>query len=63
MSALSLPRLLTPAETAAALRVSVGTLACWRCTKRYPLPFLKLGHAIRYREADVLAFAEQAVQS
>jgi Helix-turn-helix domain len=58
MAALELPKLLTPKETAAILRVSVGTLAVWRCTQRYPLRFLKLGHAIRYRAEDVAAFVE-----
>jgi excisionase family DNA binding protein len=56
---LDLPTLLTPAEVAAQLRVSVGTLAVWRCTKRYPLKFLKIGHAVRYRAADVEEFLRQ----
>jgi hypothetical protein len=56
------PKLLTPAEAALLLRVSPGTLAVWRSTKRYPLNYLKLGHAVRYREADVLAFLEKAAR-
>ena len=53
------PRLLTPKETAALLRVAVGTLAVWRSTKRYPLPYLKLGHAVRYRETDIERFMKE----
>lgn len=59
MSGLDLPQLLTPAEAAAALRVSVGTLAQWRHHKRYSLPFFKIGAAIRYRADDVQAFIEK----
>jgi hypothetical protein len=40
--------LLTPAQMAKMLGVSVGTLAVWRCTKRYPLPYIKVGGAVRY---------------
>ena len=61
MSLLNLPVLLTPAETAAALRVSVGTLAQWRFHKRYDLPFLKIGSHIRYRQEDVEKFLAEAV--
>jgi hypothetical protein len=53
------PKLLTPCECAKLLRVAVGTLAVWRCTKRYPLPYLKLGHAVRYRTADVEKFLQE----
>ena len=40
--------LLTPAQMARLLGVSVGTLAVWRCTKRYPLPYIKVGRSVRY---------------
>ncbi len=43
--------LLTPAQMAQLLGVSVGTLAVWRCTKRYPLPYVKVGRAVRYNRA------------
>ena len=33
--------LLTPKQTAETLGVTIGTLAVWRCTGRYPLPFCK----------------------
>jgi helix-turn-helix protein len=56
------PKLLTPREVAALLRIDVNTLAVWRCTKRYPLPYLKLGHSVRYREKDVLSFMEEVAR-
>jgi excisionase family DNA binding protein len=58
VSVLELPKLKTPKETAAILRVSVGTLAVWRCVKRYALPFVKVGRSVRYRETDIAAFLE-----
>lgn len=55
-------RLLTPHETAARLGLSnADTLAVWRCTKRYPLPWVKIGASVRYRERDVEAFIEANV--
>jgi hypothetical protein len=56
------PKLLTAAETAKLLLVTTGTLAVWRCTRRYPLPYVKLGHAIRYREEDVRKFIEEQLR-
>ena len=53
-----IPKLLSEVETAAALGVSPATLATWRCTKRYPLKFVKCGRLVRYTEPDVLAFIE-----
>ena len=41
------------------LRVSPGTLAVWDCTKRYDLKPLKVGRSVRYRKADLDAFAER----
>ena len=49
--------LLTPEETAARLGLTnPDTLAVWRCTKRYPLPWVKIGSRVRYRASDVEAF-------
>jgi excisionase family DNA binding protein len=44
--------LLTPTQMARLLGVSVGTLAVWRCTKRYPLPYVKVGRSVRYTRAQ-----------
>ncbi len=48
--------LLTPAQVADRLGVSVATLATWRCTKRYPLAYVKVGRLVRYRISDIDAF-------
>ncbi len=49
---------LTAAQVAETLGVTTGTLAVWRCTKRYQLPFVKIGRKIFYRSEDVNAFVE-----
>jgi excisionase family DNA binding protein len=48
--------LLTKEDVSEILGVSTGTLAVWRTTKRYNLPYVKSGRLIRYREEDVEAF-------
>ena len=45
--------LLSPLETAAYLNVSKQTLAMWRSTGRYRLPFVKVGRMVRYRKSDL----------
>jgi excisionase family DNA binding protein len=50
--------LLTPDEVADLLDVSPQTLASWRTTGRYELPFLKLGRLVRYRASDVVEFVD-----
>jgi hypothetical protein len=42
--------------------LSVGTLAVWRCTKRYDLPFLKIGRSVRYRKSDLRKFRDERRQ-
>ena len=51
--------LLTPQQTAQKLGVTVGTLAVWRCRKRYSLRYVKVGAKIRYRVEDVQRFIER----
>jgi excisionase family DNA binding protein len=50
--------LFPPKQAAEYLGVSVGTLEVWRCTKRYPLPFIKVGRLVKYRKSDLDAFLE-----
>lgn len=50
--------LLTDKEAAAYLNLSTSTLAVWRCTKRQEIPFVKLGRAVRYRQADLDAWLQ-----
>lgn len=51
-------KLLDEREAAALLDVSPGTLQVWRCTKRYPLSYVKIGRNVRYWKSGVLAFLE-----
>lgn len=48
--------LLSVAEAAAMLGLKPHTLDVWACTRRYPLPFVKIGRRRMYRPADVDAF-------
>jgi len=43
----------TPAQAAEFLGVKEQTLATWRCTGRYNLPFIRVGRNGRYRLADL----------
>ncbi|MGY9049726.1 hypothetical protein P775_14200 [Puniceibacterium antarcticum] len=49
-------KLMTPQDVAERLGVSTTTLSTWRCTKRYPLAYVKVGRLVRYRLADVEDF-------
>lgn len=51
--------LLTSEQAAAYLGVSSGTLEVWRCTKRYHLPFIKVGRLVRYRKSDLDSFLDR----
>jgi len=55
-------QLLTPQNVADRLGVSITTLATWRCTKRYPLTYVKVGRLVRYRLADVESFEVARLQ-
>lgn len=55
-------RLLTPSQVAEKLFVSVSTLAVWRTTKRYNLPYVKVGRLVRYRASDIAAFMNSREQ-
>lgn len=50
--------LLDPPQAAAILGVRVETLNTWRCTKRYPLAYIRVGRRIRYRYEDLMAFLD-----
>lgn len=51
-------KLLTDAQVAEMIGVSVNTLSTWRCRNTYGLPFLKIGRRVRYKRSDVLAWLE-----
>lgn len=48
--------LLDENAAAAILGTTAGTLQVWRCTKRYPLPYVKVGRNVRYQRSAILAF-------
>ena len=50
--------LLSPAEAAARFGIQEQTLAVWRSTGRYNLPFVKVGRLVKYQSAAVDAFIE-----
>jgi len=54
----AISELLTPNEAAAKLHTTYGTLAVWRCTRRKPLRFVKLGRKIFYKVEDIQAFID-----
>lgn len=51
--------LLNNAEAAALLNIKPGTLNIWRSSKRYNLPYVKVGKAVRYKVEDIEAFIEK----
>ncbi len=53
--------LLNEDEAAQILTVEPQTLADWRSTGRYNLPFIRMGRLIRYRRADLDAWLESRV--
>jgi len=56
-------RLLTTVEVAEMLGIAEGTLRTWRCTKRYPLAYVKAGGMVRYKAADVAKFIDSRTES
>ena len=43
-------------QAAAKLGLSENTLTVWRCTKRYQLPYIKVGRNVRYTGEALDAF-------
>jgi len=40
------------------LGVTVSTLEVWRSTKRYKIPYIKVGRLVKYRKSALDAFLE-----
>ncbi|WP_257296730.1 helix-turn-helix domain-containing protein [Endozoicomonas sp. YOMI1] len=55
--------LLTPKQADQALHLSEKTLAVWRSTGRYELPYVKVGRWVRYRWSDILQFMDNRTQT
>ena len=45
--------LLSSSEASIYLGITPGTLEVWRCTKRYQIPFIKVGRLVRYRKSEL----------
>lgn len=56
-------RLLSRKEAAELLGTTEGTLAVWSCTKRYGLPFVKIGRLVKYKLSDLEDFIQRRTQS
>lgn len=52
----------TEKEAAEFLGVKPATLQIWRCTGRYPLPYIKIGRLVRCRQSALDAFLTQRTQ-
>lgn len=48
--------LLDEAAAAEYIGMAKGTLGVWRSTKRYALPYLKIGRSVRYRQSALDEF-------
>jgi hypothetical protein len=53
------PTRFTAREAAKILGVSEDTLAVWRCAKRYPLAYVKMGRKVFYRAEDLKTFIDK----
>jgi excisionase family DNA binding protein len=56
-------QLLTRKEAAKFLGVKESTLSVWASTKRYNLPFIKVGRLAKYRASDLIKFLDDRTQS
>jgi len=55
--------LLTRKQAANYLGIAASTLAIWASVKRYNLPYIKIGHLVKYRRKDLDAFiASRTIQ-
>lgn len=54
---------LTPDQLAKQLNTTTGTLATWRASGRYKLPFIKVGRKVLYRPQDVEKWLESRLYS
>lgn len=51
--------LLTTDEVANQLGIKSETLQVWRCTRRYNLPYIKVGGRVRYKAEDIESFIQK----
>jgi excisionase family DNA binding protein len=58
-----MPRLMSRHEAAEYLGVKPQTLAIWATTKRYNLPYIKVGRLAKYRQEDLDEFITNCTRS
>lgn len=58
-SGLANEALLDETQAAQYLNVEARTLAVWRSTGRYDLPFVKIGRCVRYKKSDLDTWIEK----
>jgi excisionase family DNA binding protein len=54
--AAALSELISSDQAAEYLGITRKTLEVWRSTRRYPIPYIKVGRLVRYRKSDLEAF-------
>ncbi len=54
---------LTTTQAAEYLTIAAATLNKRRSTGIYPIPYIKLGRSVRYRQADLDAYVEEQRQT
>ena len=54
--------LLDTIQAAQVIHTEPSTMEVWRCTKRYDLPFIKVGRLVRYRRSDLLKWLASRTQ-
>ena len=52
----------TTKQAAQFLNVKENTLEIWRSTKRYNLPFIKIGSLVRYKKSDLIRWVDSRTQ-
>ena len=56
-------RLIVPRSASEILGVTIETLAVWRSTGRYDLPYVKVGRKVMYRLEDIQSFIEERTRT
>lgn len=56
-------QILTNIEAAAYIGVSPHTLEMWRSNKRYDIPYIKVGHLVKYRRTALDAWLERRTRT
>ena len=56
-------RLIVPRSASEILGVTIETLAVWRSTGRYDLPYVKVGRKVMYRLEDIQSFIEKRTRT